>query len=77
MTANGFGAAVANPGTEATFQRCEVSGNVVGLTAAVGGLLRVSGSTVTRNTSFGLAVGPMGATLESFHDRRASVGEPR
>ena len=65
MSNNDFGAIASNAGTDATFQRCEASGNEFsGLQAQSGSILRVSESTLTRN-NWGLAQST-GATVESF-----------
>jgi hypothetical protein len=68
MTGNEYGGGLENAGTEATFQRCEVSGSVTGgaggLAAIDMAVLRVSDSTLTRNV-FGLQQGS-GAIVESF-----------
>jgi hypothetical protein len=64
IAGNGYGAVLQPAGTEFTFQRCEVSGNFSGL-YAFGAIVRVSGSTITRNTT-GVANGGGGAVVESF-----------
>jgi hypothetical protein len=66
LTGNGSGgAAVIGPGTELTVQRCEVSGNGVGLSANSNGTLRASESTITRNTT-GLKNYGSSAVVESY-----------
>jgi hypothetical protein len=64
LSGNASGAIVQGAGTEATFQRCEVSGNNYGLRTFDSGVLRASGTTVSSNT-FGLHNNISG-TLESF-----------
>jgi hypothetical protein len=61
LTANW--AAIQTDNTDVTFQRCEISSNDFGFYAYTG-LVRVSGSTVTRNTQYGFWI--FTATVESF-----------
>jgi hypothetical protein len=64
ISGNGYGGYVDLAGSVATFQRCEVSDNSInGLYASNAGVLRVAGSTVTRN---GTGLNNFGATLTSF-----------
>jgi hypothetical protein len=66
LAGNGYGAFIGFDGPEFTFQRCEVSGNTVaGLYAADATVLRVAGSTITRNAT-GLVNTGFGAVVESF-----------
>jgi hypothetical protein len=51
LTGHDYGAVARYGGTDLTVERCQVWGNSYGLAALNGGLLRVSGSTVTRNST--------------------------
>jgi hypothetical protein len=67
MTGNVWGSISSFVGTEATFQRCEASDNAnAGLQAQLGGLVRASASTLTRNGT-GLS-NVTGSTAESFNN---------
>jgi hypothetical protein len=59
------GARVYGAGTVLTLQRCEVSGNSVGLVADTDSILRVSQSTITGNGT-GISIAGTGALVESF-----------
>ena len=65
MSGNNFGAAVDTAGADVTFQRCEFSDNADSGVYAIAAIVRVSGSTVTRNAT-GLKNNGAGATLESY-----------
>jgi hypothetical protein len=55
ITGNSYGGYVQNAGVEFTFEHCKVSGNGYGFYAnVIGTILRVSGSTITRNSNIGL-----------------------
>jgi hypothetical protein len=64
MTGNNYGGAAEN--SQLNFVRCESSGNQRGLAALVNGLVRVSESTVTRNSLYGLSNANVSGTLETF-----------
>jgi hypothetical protein len=65
ITGNVYGAETVWVGTEATFHRCEIFSNSVGLIAESSSVLRVAESTLTRNGT-GLWNFSSGATVESF-----------
>ena len=63
LTGHVYGAAAQYSGADVTVERCQVWGNGTGLAAFINGLLRVSGSNVTRNT---LGLYNSSSTLISF-----------